>query len=796
MSLASQHRIATAPAGAALRAFALFAAIFLLLTPGPAHAQEMPWHAQGWPLRLLLQVDALPNPKVDVACVRVAHYGAAAANANDYRVFTSTGEPVPYLVTWHDPARDSLISFRCPPAGGSFAIYFGKTDAPIDPRRATFNPAPGGGPPVPGPGAGGWIPRAGLVLSTMRRPRPPVNDKTGEMANDNPNTVAELASLMSRSPGLDGAGYVNNISDGFNRFGDSDYYISAYRGWIDIPADAVYGFCTASNESSFSFLDGKDLVHWPGRHTEQRGRFGEKNATVKLTAGRHYVEYYQEEVLLYQMAFLGYAAPGSERTIHVDGVPVVQKQFSAIPEAFFPQPAKARVLTLQDAQQRALVFPRVTQLDSYWPPERSDGQYTRLAFIADVGALVPNPQGWQVTWSFGDGQTVQGMASEHVYLKLGTYTVTMTATGPAGQRVERSWPQVVYLIDVIAGQFRNGSLATSAAITANYDRAKLDTPSLTELARLQALAGQREPATLSAQAALARKDLGPVDAADMHVLIASVAELGASPLAGSSRNAQQAAKVAQHLEAALAAETDPVKRLQVAARAIRAVGIDQADIATAEKLYAKAELDVKKAGMTPDIKAAFRNATIAIGDAHLFAKNLGKANEDYRTAEALASTPIPQQVRTSKIGAYPEAIEQHLQARRFDQAMTIAREWQEELPSDQIRGTVLFYIGKLERLQSRPAAAIRPLQLAIELAQGAEFEAEAHWLLAEAYKDLGDVDAQRRTLNGLVRSGLRSSFRDEAVNALKEMGRKPVSTTESIPIGKSATNPAPTEKKP
>ncbi|MCX5659116.1 MAG: PKD domain-containing protein [Planctomycetota bacterium] len=774
---------------------AVASAILLsLLLPALARAQEMPWHAPGWGLRLLVQVDGSPNPAVDVACVRVNHFGAAAPTANDYRVFNSAGQPVPYLVAYHDPARDSLISFRCPPAGGSFAVYFGKPDAPVDPLRALFNPAPGGGPPTPGPGAGGWVPQAGLVLATMRRPRQAFDEKTGAPPIDNPNTVPELASLIGRSPGPDGAAYVNNISDGYNRFGDSDFYISAYRGWIDIPADASYGFCTASNESSFSFLDGKDLVHWPGRHTETRGRFGEKNAVVKLSAGRHYVEYYQEEVLLYQMAFLGWSPPGSERP-GVDGAGPT-RVYSAIPEARFPQPAKARIQALQDSSSRQLVFPRATLLDSYWPPNRSEGQYTRYAFVAEVGALAPNPTGWTVTWSFGDGQTAQGMAAEHVYLRLGTYNVAMTAVGPAGQRVERSWPQVVYLIDVVAGQFRNGSIATCASLAATYDRAKLDTAALTELARLQALAGQREPASLSAQAALARKDLSVVDTGDMHVLIASVSALGLSGMSGSSRDAAQAAKVAQHLQAALAAETDPVKRLQIATRAIRAMGIDQADIATASALYEQAVIDVKKAGMTSDVKAAFRDTTIAIGDAHLFAKDLRKANEDYRTAEALAPTPIPQQVRTSKIGAYPEAIEQQLLARRYDQAMMIAREWQDELPSDQIRGAVLFYVGKLERLQGRPAAAVRPLQLAIELAQGAEFEAEARWTLAESYKDLLDFEAQRRALNGLVRSGMKSSFRDDAINALKEMGKKPISTTEIFQIGPSATAPASPEKKP
>ena len=99
----------------------------------------------------------------------------------------------------------------------------------------------------------------------MRRPR----------EADNPKTPAELAALMAQSPRLDGAGYRANIRDGCNPFGDSDYFISVYRGWLRLPAGGTYSFCTASNEASFSFLDGAALVHWPGRHTEQRGKYGE-----------------------------------------------------------------------------------------------------------------------------------------------------------------------------------------------------------------------------------------------------------------------------------------------------------------------------------------------------------------------------------------------------------------------------------------------------------------------------------------------------------------------------------------
>src|SRR5262249_2398623 len=143
-----------------------------------------------------------------------------------------------------------------------FFVYFGNPQAPKAAEQVQINAAPGSGPPT-----GSWVPRHGFVLETMERPE-----------GDNPRSVEEMAKLIAGSKRKHGAAYQRRVADGYNRFGPSDYYVSCYRGWINIPAAGKYGFCTASNEASFSFLDGKPLVHWPGRHTAERGLFGEVNA--------------------------------------------------------------------------------------------------------------------------------------------------------------------------------------------------------------------------------------------------------------------------------------------------------------------------------------------------------------------------------------------------------------------------------------------------------------------------------------------------------------------------------------
>ena len=709
----------------------------VLLLAGAARALD--WHAPGWQRRAVVDI-ASKAGGVDVAAVRIYHGGDAAPDANDYRIFDEAARPVPYQVTWHHPRRDTLLSFRCASGQGTFAIYYGKPDAGRDPLRAIDQTEPGKGAPRPGPGADGWIPRAGLVLTTMRRPR----------EADNPKSIEQLTDLISQSPGPDGAGYRARISDSFNPFGDSDYFISAYRGWINLPRAGNYGFCTASNEASFSFIDGQPLVHWPGRHTEQRGKYGEKNVVRQLAAGAHYIEYYHEEVLLYQVAFLGYRPPGAGR-------------FDAIPEALYRQPHLAQVLRYEAAGAVPAVALHPSLLDSVWPEHRDAGQYTRYRFVADAGARGPQLDDWQINWDFGDGIAAAGATVEHVYLETGRYMVTMAARGPGEQRIEQHWPLDVFPIEHLEGAYKAGERTVYQPIVAGYDIAELPTPLLAEFARFQDEAASSAIAAVAARAVIDRSDAAADDLADMHWLIALASDKAGDPAA--------AALLTQHLQAALEHEADPAKKMHILTRLIRSFAVQRADPAAAEELYKQATGLSATQKLQGRFKAAFRQASIAIGDARLHANQHDQADNAYRLAESLADPPIPVQVRNAKIGAYHEAIVQHLSEKRFDTALTVARQWRDTFPSDQIRGEVLFWLGKIELLRKRPAEALAPLQLAVEVAPGAEFEAEARWLLAQTCRDLGDSARAAAELNALVKSGLSGPFRQKAIDALAKSGQ-------------------------
>ena len=471
--------------------------LLVLLTCGtaPARAAE-PWHLPEWSIRAVVEI---PSPStesgVDTAGVKILCQGRGKADGSDYRVLDGGGHSLPFQLMFHDAERYSLISFRAIDPRQKYFIYFGNPRAERAAEEIVVDPSPGAGPPT-----GKWVPHFGLVYATIERPTGP-----------NPKTVVELKALLERSKSKHGARYQRRIADGFNPFGSSDYYMSIYRGWIRISHPGAYQFCTISNEASFSFLDGKELVHWPGRHTVERGIHGEKNARVELTAGLHYIEYYHEEVTLEQMAYLGWRPSGDKGP------------FSAIPEEIYTAPNTAIVTRYEDKTGPLPTF-EPSIIDTIWPKNRL-GQYTRCRFR--IGAD-PTP-GVVYDWSFGDGLTAQGPEVEHVFTCLGRFDIQLRIGQARGDPAAK-WPLDVYEMQHVTDEITEGRLSDYALIAKNYDRGKLALPSLKELSHLQAEKGECAEAVVSARAFLGRSGAGAITRARRHVPVA-----GRRPCQGRAR---------------------------------------------------------------------------------------------------------------------------------------------------------------------------------------------------------------------------------------------------------------------
>jgi tetratricopeptide (TPR) repeat protein len=701
--------------------------VLLALTlPATARAAD-PWHLPGWLARAVVEIPTpSTEPGVDTAGVKVLCQGRAKPDGSDYRVLDAAGKPVPFQLVYHDAERYSLISFQASNPRQRFFVYFGNPSASRAAEQVASDTTPGSGPP-----RGPWVPQYGFVLQTIQRPE-----------GDNPRTVADMAKLIAGSKARYGARYQRRVAEGYNLFGPSDYYISIYRGWVQVPRAGAYEFCTASNEASFSFLDGKELVHWPGRHTADRGARGEVNVRVELTAGLHYLEYYHEEVTLEQMAFLGWRPAG-------------QFAFSAIPESFYTAPHAAAVIRYEDPKGPLAHFEPVIT-DSAWPMTRHEGQWTRCRFQA--GPNPAFPAGTRYEWDFGDGQKASGADVEHVYLTPGTFPVTLSAQGPAGTS-KATWPLLIFEIEHVTDQYKEGRPGDYARIVRGYDQSKLDAVATEELAHL--FAESEEPALALEVGKLFIGRFGNAKAAQTGRVRRLMAESALRVGKGSVEEA-----IANY-QASLTGDMPAADKLDVLTRLIRLVGIERSLPDRAGALIGQAEEIYKTAKRDEETQAAYRRAVIAAGDVLLWQGKREGAHGLYARAEQLGRY-IPEQVRAARVGAYPNALREYIAAGSYGAALDLVNRWEETFPTDKVKGQTLYWRGKLLALRGQPQAAERCLDRAVRLTVGAAFETEARWLLAETLERLGRKDDARKELARLVATGLSDEFSKRAREKLSQ----------------------------
>ena len=126
-------------------------------------------------------------------------------------------------------------------------------------------------------------------------------------------------------------------------------------------------------------------------------------------------------------------------------------------------------------------------------------------------------------------------------------------------------------------------------------------------------------------------------------------------------------------------------------------------------------------------------------------------------------------MRAARLGAYPDSLQEYLDAGNTGAALDLVDKWDEKFPTDKPNGHSFFWRGKvLTRAASRDDAVryLRPGRA--ELTTGAPFETEARWLLAEALDQLGRKDEAKRELAKLVAVGINDEFTKKAIEKLKK----------------------------
>jgi tetratricopeptide (TPR) repeat protein len=309
---------------------------------------------------------------------------------------------------------------------------------------------------------------------------------------------------------------------------------------------------------------------------------------------------------------------------------------------------------------------------------------------------------------------------------------------------------LIFEIEHVTDQYKEGRPKDYAKLARTYDRARLDATGLFELACL--FAESEEPVEAVEVGKLFTQrfpDAKPAQGSPLRRLMADCAlRLGKGSVDEAIANYQ----------ASLTKETPAAERIDILARLIRLIGIERNLPDKAAPLLAQVEEVIKTARRDEETHDAYRRAVIAAGDVALWQGKLEGARGLYAEAEKLSKYPIPAQVRAARVGAYPNSLREYIGAGNFGAALDLVDRWEETFPTDKVKGHTLYWRGKVLALRGQPQDAERYLDRAVRLTVGAGFETEARWLLAGTLEQLGRRDDARKELAKLLASGLSDEF--------------------------------------
>lgn len=697
-------------------------ALFLLLLPpttGSLRAAEAP----AYRLRLTKTKSRAPWDGRKVGVVGFHHAGLARPEGSDVTV-SDAGGLLKHRVLQAGPGTFLRVAFeyRDP---DDVTVAFGATP---NPARDRPPPAPGESPyyappPVPLPPSeeNAWEPTAGLLLTTFPLPE-------GVRADDWQDMRRTLAA--ARKLGLYGRDFTDAVYHGYHPFSDADKFVSVYEGWIGIPEDGDYTFCTSSDDASFLLVDGKVVVSWPGAH----GAVGDTRFKKKITLakGVHRFAYHHVNFGGPTIACAAWQGPSWDRIVPI------------APESFAPV-----------ARFTADLPPRKGGNPSVWTTFGYAGEsyiqgHPLIAYRFSLSTTVNIKR--DLFWYFGDGCSEgpsDAFERTHIYLRPnlvpfrlrygGTALVNLVHIHPDySRRIDKQPDEPGPYLDAIAG----------------YPFESLHEPDLTAAIDVLATDAKYADAVLRAcHALLSREDADPKRAFDAALLLGERLRQGGKP--------EEAVAVYR-----AATEREGMGRYRTA-RLLRQVGDTYFyylnDIDAALNEYDKV------VGRYADVLEAniVRVTKIKIGDIFRQRGDGAKARRLYTEAEALKigeERTFAQ--NTVRKGALYKAADDFLKRGEIE----TARKWLEilewEYPMEKLDGYSSLVRARIAKKEGNLHEARKQLGWFVAAAPQSAYAAEALFRLAEFQREAGENETFARTAARLVREYPESPYADR-VRALQ-----------------------------
>ncbi len=659
-------------------------AMFHCAVAGAADSASHPWTLQQ-PYRV--QIDC-PPALGDVAQVTVTLAGRTTDKGDELQLVDDQGNERPFEIAYHDPQLQTVLAFPVPDGKpATFWLYFGGAKAAAASTTQTDS------------SQRGWEPMAGILLRTYRKPEA-----------YSPRYLPIFRAMLKEAT-LQGGGFVENISQGYNLFGPSQQYMSVYRGWLRIDAPGNYSFCTASADGSWITVNDQIVVLSPGPHGWGGMERGKVNGSIELPKGLARIDYFHEAGSNGHTAFMGWKPPG-------------QQQFSVIPAQQWAPIRQATAGAYEARDKPIMAVPDVRCISTFWLPDSSN-QQTALMALEDRstsrgGTLVG------ATWDFGDGQTAVGQRQQHVYFRLGRPKVLLTVIDSAGHVDSVSCQPNIVLEDAQAPDLRIGNPDVYAKIAGGYDAERMPENDLSLYVQFwQRL--EKWPQFVSAAAVYIRRFAGAADVADI-----AAAAADACAQAGADTQAYAPVLADQFYRKAIQTMTDPAARQAATFGLAKNLAWNLNRLDDAKVIY----LQLIQAA--PSDKTVVRNATIGLGDVELLAGNFPAAKDCYARAEQMADRKSQNQsIELAKIGSYPWTVEDYLDRGDYDQAIDTLNQWEQDYPLQKLEGISLLLRGKVLFVRQPSEPALRFLQLAQRVNPGGTQVPEAVWLSANCLMALG-----------------------------------------------------------
>lgn len=619
------------------------------------------------------------NKPYSVVVVEFLHHGEIRPDGTNVIVVAKNGDQVPVKILQLGAGDFCRLAFQTVPRQTEYEIYYGGAP-PRDSRPR-------------------WTCEDGLLLETR------------EFRHCDFGRLASVREAFEASKPI-GADYVDGVFQGNNPFRlRQEPFLSRYSGFLHLSKPGTYGFITSSQDCSFLLIDGKLVAAAPGRHGPMARAWRGSRHDVELSAGRHRFEYY-------------HAAGGPHATMvaawEINPVDQKPQQPSLIPPEAFQTHVVGRLAAGRLSLRKAKLAPDFTFQIAGAVALPDSGAPLIGVLFRDISPKALTMQGAKIQWEFGDGQTSNLPSVDHVYLRPGTYRVTLsirrgTKSVELTNRIEVDEP-------LSATGERPHSLAEYMKILETYNAATLDAKSVRQLVlaceAMSLVAANRADDLVRQANQLAddpnrrpdakRGTLSRESPLYKDLMSESQRWLGKAVAAGQAAFGDRAEAKGDEDLLGLAQLIGPMARNRLgnseqafqiwhgAAQRISASGakaeceVEAADIALNDLLDAAAA----KSLLESAAKELGRRRSGAVaatlwcvwGDYHAATNDGSAARKDYLKSEEMAGVSQSFVESAARQGAHARAVEEYIKERQFSRAAEELQTWRRESPGAAIDG--------------------------------------------------------------------------------------------------------------